>query len=99
MAGIQEADKVRTIFDATIIGVNDYIRSNINKKTTSPTLHDLLQAQATLGGRPHPFQVIKNLFWVNLVGTYGVASAQFYWSSVAHVPPLGGIPVGHGVCG
>ena len=42
MAAIQEADKVRTIFDATIIGVNDNIRSHITKKTTSPTLHDLL---------------------------------------------------------
>ena len=28
MAAIQEADKVRTIFDATIIGVNDNIRSH-----------------------------------------------------------------------
>ena len=26
---------------------------------------------------------IKNLFWVSMVGTYGVASAQFYWSRVA----------------
>ena len=48
MAAIQEADKVRTIFDATIIGVNDNIRSHITKKTTSPTLHDLLWARGQL---------------------------------------------------
>ncbi|CAE7501276.1 unnamed protein product [Symbiodinium sp. CCMP2592] len=34
MAGIQELDKVRTIFDASVIGVNDNIRANTDKKTT-----------------------------------------------------------------
>ena len=51
MAGIQEVDKVRTIFDATIIGVNDNIRANTDKKTTAPTLYDqlhLLDADLTL---------------------------------------------------
>ena len=49
-AAIQEADKVRTSFNATIIGVNDNIRSNGSKKTTSPTLHDLLWAWGQLYG-------------------------------------------------
>jgi hypothetical protein len=26
---------------------------------------------------------ILHVFWVNLVGTYGVASAQFYWGRMA----------------
>ena len=26
---------------------------------------------------------IKELFWVNMVGTYGVASAQLYWGRLA----------------
>ena len=48
MAGIQEVDKVRTIFDATIIGVDDNIRANTDKKTTAPTLYDLLFAKLHL---------------------------------------------------
>ena len=35
-AAIQEADKVRTIFDATIIGVNDNIRSHITRRPPPP---------------------------------------------------------------
>ena len=37
MAGIQEADKVRTIFDAAIVG-----EANADKKTIAPALFDLL---------------------------------------------------------
>ena len=80
------------LFDATITGVNDNIRSNINKKTTSRG--QLLEEDLTLFksdvSKAHrrikirrQVATIKNLFWVNLVGTYGVASAQFYWSRVA----------------
>ena len=106
MAAIQEADKVRTVLNATIVGVNDNIRSHINKKTTSPTLHDLLWERGQMTDEDlslfksdvskahrrikirrqdwkHMIATIKNLFWVNMVGTYGVASAQFYWSRVA----------------
>ena len=45
MAGIQEPDKVGTILNASIIGVNDNIRANTDKKTTAPTLYDLLTAR------------------------------------------------------
>ena len=48
MAGIQESDKVRTIFDTAIIGVRDNIRQNTNKKTTAPTLHDLLRGRSLI---------------------------------------------------
>ena len=44
VAGIQEVAKVRTIFDATIIGVNDNIRANTDKTT----LYDLLFAKLHL---------------------------------------------------
>ena len=45
MAGIQEADKVRTIFDAAVIG-----EANADKKIIAPALFDLLIARASLGG-------------------------------------------------
>ncbi|CAE7724424.1 MKK3 [Symbiodinium sp. CCMP2592] len=51
MAGIQELDKIRTIFDASVIGVNDNIRANTDKKTTAPTLYDLLFAWLHLASK------------------------------------------------
>ena len=108
MAGIQEVDKVRAIFDATIVGVNDNIRANTDKKTTAPTLYDLLFAKLHLldanltlfksdVSKAHrrikvlkkhwKYMVakIKDKFWVNKVGTYGVASAQLYWGRLAAI--------------
>ena len=93
--------QVRAIFDATIIGVNDNIRANTEKKTTDPTLFDLLVARSTLEGsdftlfKPdvskahrcnkvtkkrwrYMIAAVKDKFWVNMVGAYGVASAQLY---------------------
>ena len=106
MAGTQEPDKVRTIFDASIIGVNDNIRANTDKKTTAPTLYDLLTARLHLTQGPltlfksdaskahrrikvqkkdwkYMMVTIKHKFWVNMLGTYGVASAQLYWGRLA----------------
>ena len=103
---MQEADKVRTVFDATIIGVNDNIRS----PRRPPPPHFTI----CCGRAPGVVQVgcarrikirrnnwkymiatIKNLFWANMVGTYGVASARYYWSRVAAF----GVLVGHGLRG
>eukprot|EP00439_Symbiodinium_sp_Y106_P020873 s9650_g2.t1 len=89
---------------ATIIGVNDNIRANTDKKTTAPTLYDklhLLEKNLTLFksdvSRAHrrikvlkkhwKYMVakIKDKFWVNKVGTYGVASAQLYWGRLAAI--------------
>ncbi|CAE7471849.1 MKK3, partial [Symbiodinium sp. CCMP2592] len=108
MAGIQELDKVRTIFDASVIGVNDNIRANTDKKTTAPTLYDLLFAWLHLASKDltlfksdvskahrrikvlkkhwrYMVAKIKKKFWVNKVGTYGVASAQLYWGRLAAI--------------
>eukprot|EP00439_Symbiodinium_sp_Y106_P058689 s3382_g8.t1 len=108
MAGIQEVDKVRSIFDATVLGVNDNIRANTDKKTTAPTLYDLLFAKLHLLEKnltlfksdvskarrrikvlkkhwKYMVAKIKDKFWVNKVGTYGVASAQLYWGRLAAV--------------
>ena len=108
MAGVQEVDKVRSIFDATVLGVNDNIRANTDKKTTAPTLYDLLFAKLHLLEKnltlfksdvskarrrikvlkkhwKYMVAKIKDKFWVNKVGTYGVASAQLYWGRLAAV--------------
>ena len=104
MAGIQEPDKVRTIFDI--------MRANTDKKTTAPTLYDLLTARLHLTQGPftlfksnvskahrrinlqrkdwkYMIATIKDKFWVNMVGTYGVASAQLYWGRLGslHLRP------------
>ena len=133
MAGIQEADKVRTIFDGSWGGANTHIQSNTVERTTAPTVMDCVQALHWLhaskttplapaqGGEtggsrtwspPGPHQAwtllkaditkahrrIKVLptdwrfqiaqlgersWWINKVGTYGVASAQLYWGRMA----------------
>ena len=124
MAGIQEADKVRTIFDGSWGGANTHIQSNTVERTTAPTVMDCVQALHWLhaskttplapaqGGEtggsstwspPGPHQAwthrrIKVLptdwlfqiaqlgersWWINKVGTYGMASAQLYWGRMA----------------
>ena len=40
MAGIQESDKVRTIFDGSWGGANTHIQSNTVERTTAPTVMD-----------------------------------------------------------
>ena len=57
MAGIQEVDKVRTIIDATIIGVNDNIRADTDKKTTVPALWPPLRQASPVGSEPDLVQV------------------------------------------
>jgi len=44
MAGIQESDKVRTIFDVSWGGGNTHIQSNTSERTTAPTVMDCVQA-------------------------------------------------------
>ena len=122
LAAIDEGDKIRTIFDASITWVNDWIRLNSFHKTTAPGLHDLLWARmrcqqrgpsvasGTDRGSPkaarytlfksdiskahrrikirkadwkYMIAEIKGQLWVNMVGTYGVASAQYYWGRMA----------------
>jgi hypothetical protein len=41
LGATEEADKIRTIHDGTIIVVNDYIRRNSAEKTTAPGLQDV----------------------------------------------------------
>ena len=57
MAGIQESDKVRTIFDGSWGGANTHIQSNTVERTTAPTVMDCVQASDFTGSmppRPHP---------------------------------------------
>ena len=44
LGAVEEADKIRTIFDGTVIFVNEWIRRLCKEKTTAPTLADALQA-------------------------------------------------------
>ena len=133
MAGIQESDKVRTIFDCSWGGANTHIQSNTIERTTAPTVMDCVQAlhwlhaskttplapaqggemgRSTTWSPPGPHQAwtllkaditkahrrIKVLptdwrfqiaqlgersWWINKVGTYGMASAQLYWGRMA----------------
>ena len=110
LAAIDEGDKIRTIFDATITEVNNWIRKRMTRKTTAPGLHDLLWAKMRCSqlwpqkrltlfksdvSKAHrrikvdpkdwKYMVakIKGKYWVNCVGTYGVASAQWYWGRLA----------------
>eukprot|EP00435_Cladocopium_sp_Y103_P018030 s1944_g4.t1 len=133
MAGIQESDKVRTIFDGTWGGANTHIQANTKERTTAPTVMDCVQAlhwlhavsQSASGSAngeqgdtsdkwsPPPsdtvwillkaditkahrrIKVLKQdwkyqvaqlgpeAWWVNTVGTYGMASAQLYWGRMA----------------
>ena len=57
MGGIQEPDKDTTIFHASIIGVNDNIRANTDKKTIGSTLYDLLTARLL---DPGPLTLFKS---------------------------------------
>jgi len=121
LGAVEESDKIRTIFDGTVIFVNEWIRRLCREKTTAPTLADALQALhwlrhfgqgplAQSSELPQPsryvllkadvskahrrvkiqrkdwkYQVAKinGKYWVNKVGTYGVASAQLYWGRSA----------------
>ena len=133
MAGIQESDKVRTIFDGSWGGANTHIQSNTVERTTAPTVMDCVQALHWLhaakttppapaqggetGGSPTwsppgpnqawtllkadiakarrrikvlpidwRFQIAQlgeRSWWINKVGTYGMASAQLYWGRMA----------------
>ena len=44
MAGIQESDKVRTIFDGSWGGAGTHIQANTTERTTAPTVMDCIQA-------------------------------------------------------
>ena len=79
MAGIQESDKVRTIFDA------DNTRLDINKKFASPTLHDLLRAR----GQLHPLQVGSQQASPSHQSPAARLEMHDCWSRVA---ALGGLP-------
>jgi len=147
LGAIQEADKIRTIFDGSIGNQNSHIRANTEERTTCPTvldcttaifwLHKAAKTTPTdahgsekgsnrctdaLGSdntsmnewiEPSPnsrwtllkadvskahrrvkvrredwrFQIaeIKGRYWVNKVGTYGIASAQLYWGRLAAI--------------
>ena len=98
-------DKLRTIHDATINHVNDWIRRNQHEKTTAPTLHDamtalhhcppntvMLKLDITKAHRRIKLKLkdwkyvaakLDDEIWLNTVGTYGVASAQYYWGRMA----------------
>ena len=140
LAGIDEGDKIRTIYDGSIGGANTHIQNHTQERTTAPTVLDCVQAlhwllhakdhpeedftpstgasSPELGGGPNGdwiwphrncrwvllkadvtkahrrikvlpmdwrFQVaeLHGAWWVNHVGTYGMASAQLYWGRMA----------------
>ena len=133
LAGIDEGDKIRTIYDGSVGGANDTIRNQTVERTTAPTVLDGVQAlhwlhaaaaegppsQGALareGGRQtstwglamagagHQVGAVTKAhrrvkvlrkdwrflvaslgeeWWVNKVGTYGMASAQSYWGRLA----------------
>ena len=121
LAGIDEGDKIRTIYDGSVGGANATIR-NQTVERTAPTVLDGVQALHWLhaaaaegpplsgclwpqaGGwlwpepAPGGADVTKahrrvkvfrkdwrlgEEWWVNKVGTYGMASAQSYWGRLA----------------
>ena len=129
MAGIQESDKMGTIFDGSWGGANTHIQENTTERTTTPIVMDCVQALHWLHAiQPGPstpagcgeedlgdgwmpptkdqawtlpkaditkahrrikvlkpdwkYQVAQlgpEAWWVNKMGTYGMASAQLYW--------------------
>ena len=127
LAGIDEGDKIRTIYDGSVGGANDTIRNQTVERTTAPTVLDRVQALHWLHaaaaegppsqGAPGPekevvkpppegwlwpepgtrrvllkadvtkahrrVKVLRKDWWVNKVGTYGMASAQSYWGRLA----------------
>ncbi|CAE7402536.1 ppsC, partial [Symbiodinium microadriaticum] len=104
MAGIDESDKIRSIFDGSKGGANLRIQQN-----TFQCLHWLRTARsrgdpggwlpklsasgdASVGsGRPWQLSGLTEVaqlgdeWWVNTVGTYGMASAQLYWGRMAAI--------------
>ena len=44
LAGIDEGDKIRTIYDGSVGGANDTIRNQTVERTTAPTVSDGVQA-------------------------------------------------------
>ena len=60
LAGIDEGDKIRTIYDGSVGGANDTIRNQTVERTTAPTVLDGVQAlhwlhaAAALSGCPRP---------------------------------------------
>ena len=44
LAGIDEGDKIRTIYDGSVGGANDTIRNQKVERTTAPTVLDGVQA-------------------------------------------------------
>ena len=122
LGAVDELDKIRTIHDASINGVNAHIRKNSPEKTTAPTLMDGMRALHWLhkfekdiahgasGPNANPLMLLKidvkaahrrckiqkndwkyqvaqtkMGVWVNMVGTYGVASAQLRWGRLAAI--------------
>ena len=132
LGAVEESDKIRTVFDGSIIFVNQWIQKNTTEKTTCPTVQDLLWALSCLrhgdsgpgltakdgleGGAgasgpdapPSDWTILKldvskahrrikvqrsswkyqvaklnGRYFVNKVGTYGIASAQLYWGRMA----------------
>ncbi|CAE7439728.1 MKK3, partial [Symbiodinium microadriaticum] len=101
MAGIDESDKIRSIFDGSKGGANLRIQQNTVGKTTAPTGLRTARSRSDPGafGPEPPHRRIKVLlrewryqvaqlgdeWWVNTVGTYGMASAQLYWGRMAAI--------------
>ncbi|CAE7938782.1 unnamed protein product [Symbiodinium necroappetens] len=82
LAGIEESDKIRTIYDGSRNGANAHIQQNTKEKTTASTVMDCLRAIHWLraaAGNPLRVAKLGTEWWVNKVGTYGMASAQLYW--------------------
>ena len=52
LAGIEESDKIRTIYDASRNGANAHIQQNTKEKTTAPTVMDCLHAVHWLRAAP-----------------------------------------------
>ncbi|CAE8732808.1 unnamed protein product [Polarella glacialis] len=72
-------EKLRTIHDATVNSVNLWIQRNQPERTTAPGLFGLLYAIYYL----YMVAMIKDMYWINKVGSYGVASAQYHWGRMA----------------
>ena len=64
LAGVDEGDKIRTIYDGSVGGANDTIRNQTVERTTAPTVLDGVQAlhwlhAAAEEGPPSQKQVVK----------------------------------------
>ena len=88
LAGIDESDKIRTIYDGSKGGAN----AHIQEPPTQGETFIILKADVTKAHRrikvlqkDWKYQVacIQIRWWVNRVGTYGMASAQLYWGRQA----------------